>query len=467
MTYFFTFLLQTLLPTSLLLGASWANYSVNAKSLIWLSLLALLCGSGLAHYLPTSQTATLILNCILLSCFVLFYLSRFIHAAALQKFWHWLLLSCAALLWAKDPNIAAITGTDVINTDFILHIGAICLGLIFCFFMANWLAILLRQSNQNGNKKTRKNSTALWLIVTVIVLVLIVPLIGQVILGLMKLQIIDLTKPRLSFVAKTGNITGYFNYIFAGLLVLIMLWFSLKIHLPRKRAVNASQELIEKRQKTATFRTSSRLIRWGLLCVLIIFGSQLYWDKVASQPPRLSEAVAVKLGADKNIHVPVAQVKDGKLHRFVWIADDGKAIRFFIINRLPDRLSLTAVFDACLLCGDTGYVMQDNQVVCVGCGVRLFTPSIGKPGGCNPVPINNWQQTETEVIISKESLNEGLNLFSTVVEIQVTDPVDGSKLTNTKAEFKYNYNDRTYFFASEKNLDLFRDNPEQYLQGEQ
>ena len=51
------------------------------------------------------------------------------------------------------------------------------------------------------------------------------------------------------------------------------------------------------------------------------------------------------------------------------------------------KLSLAAVFDACLLCGDQGYVMEGNQVVCVGCGVHMFIPSIGKPGGCNPVPI--------------------------------------------------------------------------------
>ena len=54
-----------------------------------------------------------------------------------------------------------------------------------------------------------------------------------------------------------------------------------------------------------------------------------------------------------------------------WIADDGKAVRFFVINRQPDKLSLAAVFDACLLCGDQGYVMEGNQVVCVGCGVHI------------------------------------------------------------------------------------------------
>lgn len=60
------------------------------------------------------------------------------------------------------------------------------------------------------------------------------------------------------------------------------------------------------------------------------------------------------------------------------MADDGKAVRFFVINRYPDKLRFGVVFDACLLCGDQGYVMEGNQVICVACGVHIFIPSIGK-----------------------------------------------------------------------------------------
>lgn len=56
--------------------------------------------------------------------------------------------------------------------------------------------------------------------------------------------------------------------------------------------------------------------------------------------------------------------------------------------------------------------MQGNQVVCIGCGVYMFTPSIGKAGGCNPVPIEGWQQTDSEVIIPRASLEAGIPLFS-------------------------------------------------------
>lgn len=152
-----------------------------------------------------------------------------------------------------------------------------------------------------------------------------------------------------------------------------------KIHLSRKQQVNTTQEPIEKRQKLAALRTSSHLLGWGYLALAITFATQLYWEQIASRPPQLSEAIPVTLDDKQQVRIPIEQVKGGKLHRFVWIADDGKAVRFFVINRQPDKLSLAAVFDACLLCGDQGYVMEGNQVVCVGCGVHMFIPSIGKP----------------------------------------------------------------------------------------
>ena len=278
----------------------------------------------------------------------------------------------------------------------------------------------------------------------------------------MKLQIIELTKVRLSFVAKSAALTDWFNYISCIFILLLLFLFTVKIHATHKQAMLSENHSIEKRKKTALYRTSFRTLAYGVAGVILLSSCQLYWDKIASQPPQLSEAVPVKLNEQNQIQIPIEQVKDGKLHRFVWIADDGKAVRFFIINRLLDRLSLAAVFDACILCGDQGYVMENDQVICVGCGVRMFIPSIGKPGGCNPVPIEDWQQTDSQVIIHKKNLEDGLNLFSTIVEIEVTDPISGKKLSNLQTEFKYNHDGKTYFFENEKNLEEFRENPEKY-----
>lgn len=460
MTYFFVFLLQALLPISLLLGAHWSNKAnvPSAQRLVLFSLAGLVCGVTLRLNLPAGQVANLIITSALFTLLLAFLLSQFFTARGLALFWQFALMLVGGCLWAKDPNITALTNTDIINTDFILNTSAVVLGVIFCLTASAWLYFLLKQQ-----QKTQGKSTALFMLSCILWIALILPLVGELLLILMKLQLIELTKVRLSFVAKSGAITNFLNYLSAFIILLILAIFCLQTHLPRKKQAKAETAPIEKRKKLALVQISTRIITWGILGILIISGSQLYWEQVASRPPQLSEAPPVQLNEAQEAHLDIAPLKDGKLHRFVWIADDGKAVRFFIINRQPDKLSLVPVFDACLLCGDQGYVMQGNQVVCVGCGVHLFIPSIGKPGGCNPVPIEDWRQTETTLIIPRKSLEMGLNLFTTIVEIDVEDPISHARLKNTKTDYKYAYEGKTYFFENEKNLDLFRDNPENYL----
>ncbi|HAX8482575.1 TPA: DUF2318 domain-containing protein, partial [Escherichia coli] len=229
------------------------------------------------------------------------------------------------------------------------------------------------------------------------------------------------------------------------------------------RQTRETEEPIAHRLALAQRRNALRLWLVTIGCAVVVIAGQLWWDKVASQPPQLSEAVPVTLGSDGMVRLPVEQLRDGKLHRFVWVADDGKAVRFFVINRYPDKLRFGVVFDACLLCGDQGYVMEGNQVICVACGVHIFIPSIGKAGGCNPVPIENWHNDEKELVIPGKELATGVNYFSTVMTIKVTDPVDGSTLTNTSADYKYSYGGKTWFFSSEANYERFRETPEQFV----
>lgn len=460
MTYFFVFLLQSLLPISILLGASWAikPTTISSKTIIWLSLFGLISGVILRFMLPNSQLANLVLTIIFLSAFLLFAFSQWATSSKLALCWQFILMLIAGATWAKDPNITALTNTDIINTDFILNLSAVIFGVILCFTISMWLYFLPKQQ-----QKTKGKSTALFALSFVLWFLLVIPLSGELLLILMKLQIIDLTKERLSFVAKSGAITTWLNVICLAIMFINLSIFIFQTHFKRTLQAKIEQDTIEKRKKLALAQVSKRFIYWGTLAMILIATAQIYWEQVASRPPQLSEAIPVTLDQIQQVRIPIEQVKDGKLHRFVWIADDGKAVRFFIINRQPNKLSLAAVFDACLLCGDQGYVMQGNQVVCVGCGVHMFIPSIGKPGGCNPVPIEDWQQTENEIIIRRTSLEDGLNLFSTIVEIDVQDPISGKKLKNTQTEHKYSYENRTFFFENEGNLEQFRNNPEKYL----
>lgn len=452
MSHFFVTVLQTFLPVALLLGLHWSHRSApRLRPLVWTTLLALLVGTLAGIRLPTSQTVQLLFTLIQLVALVLFLLSQLTQSARLGYLWQGLLILGAAVHWGDDPNLTALTTTHVVNTDLLLNISAVILAFGWVAFSAVLCSMMVRCLPRLR-----------WPLLLMLVALLVLPLSGDLMLLLMKLQALGLTKPRLSFVARVTNNGAALNYLCALLLALLSAAFMLPL-LKTRQHMQATSEAIAKRKATASYLNTRRTFTAALVALLVVALGQLYWDKVASQPPRLSEAQPVTLGPDGKVHIPIEQVRDGKLHRYVWIADDGKAVRFFVINRYPDKLRLGVVFDACLLCGDQGYVMEGNQVICVACGVRIFIPSIGKAGGCNPVPIEGWSNDDTELVIGYSSLAVGANYFTTVVSMDVVDPVDGSKLTNLKAEHKYRYAGKTYFFASEANYNTFRNNPSNFV----
>lgn len=221
---------------------------------------------------------------------------------------------------------------------------------------------------------------------------------------------------------------------------------------------------IARRKKQAQLNHQHRLLGSFLCALLVTLASLVYWDAVASQPPTRSAALPVKLATDGAVHITVTdELKDGKLHRYQWVASDGKVVRFFIIDRYPGEMKFGVVFDACMLCGDAGYIQSGDQVICLACGVHIFIPSIGNSGGCNPIPIPAWTLKNGVISISHKNLETGLQYFSDVVKITVTDPVNGKALTNIGAPYSYEFGGKTYFFTSQTSYQAFRDDPWQYV----
>ncbi|MDU2229870.1 MAG: DUF2318 domain-containing protein, partial [Haemophilus parainfluenzae] len=116
MNYFFTFLLQALLPFSLLLGVYHSKQStVSAKKIIWLSLFGFVAGIVLRLSLPAGQITNLIVNAVILVLLIIFALCLIFGKGRLPAFWQTVLMLIAGSFWAKDPNITALVSTDVIN----------------------------------------------------------------------------------------------------------------------------------------------------------------------------------------------------------------------------------------------------------------------------------------------------------------------------------------------------------------
>lgn len=83
--------------------------------------------------------------------------------------------------------------------------------------------------------------------------------------------------------------------------------------------------------------------------------------------------------------VLLSLLEDDKLHRFEYLSNDGYHVRFIAIKKNVGSYALC--YDACEICGASGYFMRGDEVVCKLCDVVMNKGTIGFAGGCNPIPL--------------------------------------------------------------------------------
>ena len=101
------------------------------------------------------------------------------------------------------------------------------------------------------------------------------------------------------------------------------------------------------------------------------------------------------------VHIPLEQVSDQHLHRFAHLTEDGTQIRWIIIKKQGAAFGVG--FDACEICGPTGYYERNGQVVCMLCDVVMNINTIGYKGGCNPIPLP-YSIDQGEIVIDLEDI---------------------------------------------------------------
>jgi FTR1 family protein len=107
------------------------------------------------------------------------------------------------------------------------------------------------------------------------------------------------------------------------------------------------------------------------------------------------------------VRIPVADVSDGVLHRFV-IEDQGVHVRFIVIEK-PDH-TLAVAYDACAICGTQGYYQKDGEIICRNCASDIVISSIGARGGCNPIPLQSHIEGGT-LVIDEAAFEPGVKKF--------------------------------------------------------
>lgn len=145
--------------------------------------------------------------------------------------------------------------------------------------------------------------------------------------------------------------------------------------------------------------------RWGTgllatLVLTILVSSIGGW--YANKKEELVPSVAVK-AVDGLVQIPLEEISDGHLHRYAFRASDGTEVRVIVVQKGGSAFGVG--LDACEICGPTGYLERDGQIVCRLCDVVMNKATIGLPGGCNPIPVE-YRVAGGTVQISADTLEK-------------------------------------------------------------
>jgi high-affinity iron transporter len=167
-------------------------------------------------------------------------------------------------------------------------------------------------------------------------------------------------------------------------------------------AVSAAERRLQLAQKRR-----QKIWRNAAALASIVIVSLIALDFVYGQTRTLSEPVPVT-PVDGRIEIPLLQVSDGNLHRFI-VPDSG--VRFIIMK--TDKVYVA--FDACEICGTQGYVQESGALICLNCAADINPATIGTGGGCNPIPLASETGSD-RVVIRLEDLKSKGALFHTGTE---------------------------------------------------
>ncbi len=134
----------------------------------------------------------------------------------------------------------------------------------------------------------------------------------------------------------------------------------------------------------------------SITLTILTIQSEIYIKKEVTLAP--AEKYTIN---QKTIVINLNQVKDGHLHRFEFVSDKNIKIRIIVVKK--NDVSYGVGFDACDICGATGYYEKNDNIVCKLCDVVMNRATIGFKGGCNPVPLN-YKIDKNQIIIQKSDI---------------------------------------------------------------
>jgi len=144
-------------------------------------------------------------------------------------------------------------------------------------------------------------------------------------------------------------------------------------------APGASAEARLARAAAARERTWVRA--FGLLGAVVVgLLATAFVTRARIPPPEPATALFAEAG---EVSLEAAELADGRLH-FYLVALESGPVRWLAL-RAGGTIHVN--LDACEICGPTGYFQEAGALVCRNCTSPIVPASLGRGGGCNPIPV--------------------------------------------------------------------------------
>jgi FTR1 family protein len=155
----------------------------------------------------------------------------------------------------------------------------------------------------------------------------------------------------------------------------------------------------EARLVLAAARRDAARRRWsGIVGILMVGLLSTAFAQQSRQPLRAAgEPLAITDGEARFDATPLV---DGHL-RFYEVPVEGRTIRFFALQVGDD---VRTCFDACEICGDKGYFERGPELICRNCTAPIVRTSLGRTGGCNPIPLPHQRRPDGTVSVTAQDL---------------------------------------------------------------
>jgi hypothetical protein len=191
----------------------------------------------------------------------------------------------------------------------------------------------------------------------------------------------------------------------------MVIWFTpavliaLAIHFERLPSVAHIRQGAQRRKRLAAAIGARRSLLVTPLFAVLVFAAAAYQSSFPSVEYWDPKPLPITANQAGEIIIPKKgdiSLEDGKLHKYLFKQGDREA-RFFVLQNPAGQL--TVDLDACAICKPDGYGQAEGSVICYYCKTLIPLDTVGKPGGCNPVPVQFRENADSVVIDSLTLIN--------------------------------------------------------------